>query len=64
MTFKELYLAFYDYQKDKVKQTTINTYLDRMRYMKLLDDIKVNEFNLQHYEAWRKEILKYRNRER
>ena len=60
MTFKELYLAFYDYQKDKVKQTTINTYLDRMRYMKLLDDIKVNEFNLQHYEAWLKEILKYK----
>ncbi len=59
MTFRELYLAFYEYQKDKVKQTTLNTYLDRMRYMQLLDNIKVKEFNLQHYELWRKKILSY-----
>lgn len=50
MTFKKLYLAFYEYQKDKVKETTIHTYLDRMRYMQYLDNIKVKEFNLQHYE--------------
>jgi integrase len=60
MTFKELYLAFYEYQKDKVKETTIHTYLDRMRYMQLLDNIKVKDFNLQHYEMWRKKILEYK----
>ncbi len=59
MTFKDLYLAFYDYQKDKVKETTLNTYKDRIRYMKLLDDIKVKEFNIQNYEMWRKKILEY-----
>lgn len=59
MTFKDLYLAFYEYQKDKVKETTLNTYKDRMRYMELLDNIKVKEFNLQHYEMWRKKILEY-----
>lgn len=59
MTFKELYLAYYKYQKDKVKQTTMNTYLDRMRYMKLLDNVKVKDFSLRHYELWRKEILSY-----
>lgn len=59
MTFKDLYLAFYDYQKDKVKETTLHTYKDRMRYMALLDNIKVKEFNLQHYELWRKKILEY-----
>ena len=59
MTFKDLYLAFYEYQKDKVKDTTLNTYKDRMRYMELLDNIKVKEFNLQHYELWRKKILSY-----
>jgi len=57
MTFRELYLAFYEYQKDKVKETTIHTYLDRMRYMQYLDNIKVKDFNLQHYEMWRKKIL-------
>lgn len=59
MTFKDLYLAFYDYQEDKVKETTLHTYKDRMRYMALLDNIKVKEFSLQHYELWRKKILEY-----
>ena len=59
MTFKDLYLAFYDYQEDKVKETTLHTYKDRMRYMELLDNVKVKEFNLQHYEMWRKKILEY-----
>ena len=60
MTFKDLYTAFYEYQQDKVKETTLNTYKDRMRYMALLDNIKCKEFNLQHYEAWRKKILEYK----
>ena len=60
MTFKNLYTAFYEYQEDKVKETTLNTYKDRMRYMALLDNIKCKEFNLQHYEAWRKKILEYK----
>lgn len=59
MTFKDLYLAFYKYQEDKVKETTLHTYKDRMRYMALLDNIKVKDFNLQHYEMWRKKILEY-----
>ena len=59
MTFKDLYLAFYEYQEDKVKETTLHTYKDRMRYMALLDNVKVKEFNLQHYELWRKKILEY-----
>ncbi|MDD4831518.1 MAG: site-specific integrase [Bacilli bacterium] len=59
MTFKELYLAFYEYQKDKVKATTNHTYTDRMRYMELLDNIKVKDFTIQHYEQWRKKILEY-----
>ena len=45
MTFKDLYTAFYEYQRDKVKETTLNTYKDRMRYMALLDNIKCKEFN-------------------
>ena len=59
MTFKDLYLAFYEYQEDKVKETTLHTYKDRMRYMALLDNVKVKDFNLQHYELWRKKILEY-----
>ena len=59
MTFKELYMAYYEYQKDKVKETTMLTYTDRMRYMELLDNVKVDDFNVRYYELWRKKILSY-----
>lgn len=59
MTFKDLYTAFYKYQKDKVKDTTLQTYLDRIRYMELLDNIKCKDFTIQHFESWRKKILDY-----
>lgn len=38
--------------KVKVKETTLNTYKDRMRYIELLDNIKLKEFNLHHYEMY------------
>lgn len=43
MTFKELYTSYYSYQKDKdkVKPTTLKTYRNRIKYMKLLDNIKL-----------------------
>ncbi|MDO5568667.1 MAG: phage integrase N-terminal SAM-like domain-containing protein, partial [bacterium] len=30
MTFKDLYTAFYEYQKDKVRDSTMKTYKDRI----------------------------------
>ena len=35
MTFKDLYTAYYEYQEDKVKATTLKTYRDRIVFMKL-----------------------------
>ena len=58
MTFKELYTAYYSYQEDKVKSTTLKTYRDRIRYMKLLDNIKLKNLDVKYYELWRKEINK------
>ena len=58
MTFKDLYLAYYEYQKDKVKDTTLKTYRDRIKYMQLLDNVKLKDLNATHYELWRKEIIK------
>lgn len=54
MTFRQLYEAFYDYQKDKVKMTTLKTYEDRIPYMKMLDNIKLSDLNATHYELWRR----------
>ena len=58
ITFKQLYTLYYEYQLDKVKQTTIKTYKDRIPYMSLLDNIKLKDLNSTHYELWRKEINK------
>lgn len=58
MTFKQLYLAYYSYQEDKVKETTLKTYRDRIKYMKLLDNIKLKDLSVKHYELWRQEINK------
>ena len=56
MTFKELYTAYYSYQEDKVKTTTLKTYRDRIKYMQLLDNIKLKNLSVKYYELWRKEI--------
>lgn len=56
MTFKDLYTLFYDYQKDKVKFSTLNTYQDRNRFIKSLEKIKLKDFNIEHFTLWKKEI--------
>lgn len=58
MTFKELYTQYYAYQEDKVKYTTLKTYRDRIKYMQLLDKVKLKNLGVKHYELWRKEISK------
>ena len=58
ITFKDLYTSYFEYQKDKVKANTIRTYNDRIRHLKLLDNIKVNNLNGSYYELWRDEIKK------
>ena len=55
---ERLYTAYYNYQEDKVKPTTLKTYRDRIKYMQLLDNIKLKDLSVKHYELWRKEINK------
>ena len=57
MTFKELYIAYYEYQTDKVKPTTLKTYRDRVKYMSLLDNIKVKDLNVKYYQLWEMKLI-------
>ena len=59
MTFKDLYTLFYEYKEDKVKYTTLKTYRDREKFFKSLDNIKLKDFNIGHFELWKKEINSY-----
>ena len=57
MTFKTLYDKYYEYQKDKVKGTTLHTYSDRIKYLSSILDIKLTKFDSGCYNLWRKEIM-------
>lgn len=41
MTFKEAYTICYEYQKDKIKYSTLKTYGERIKYMGLLDNVEL-----------------------
>ena len=59
MTFKDLYTLFYAYKEDKVKFTTLKTYRDRQKFFKNLENVKLKDFNIEHFEKWKKEINTY-----
>lgn len=58
MTFKEAYTLYYEYQKDKIKDSTLKTYRDRIKYMGLLDNIELVNLNWEHYQKWRFQMNK------
>ena len=58
MTFKEAYTIYYDYQKDKIKDSTLKTYRDRIKYMGLLDNVELVNLNWDLYQKWRSQINK------
>lgn len=56
MRFKNLYSAFYEHQKEIVKETTFQTYLDRVPFLEYLDNIRLVDFNINHYNMWKRQI--------
>lgn len=58
MTFADLCDLHFEYQKDKVKITTLKNYRTRREHLKMFNDINVRELNINHFENWKKEINK------
>ena len=56
MKVKELCNIFYDYKKDKVKNTTLYTYIQRRKYFEVIDDIEIGKLSLEDYKLWRQSI--------
>lgn len=50
LTFKQLIDEHYKYQQDKVKSTTLYNYRNMMPYLEPLFNIKVESFNIRHFE--------------
>ena len=56
MNIKELCDLFYAYQKNKVKNTTLYTYIQRRKYFKLIENVKLHELTLEDYKLWRNSL--------
>ena len=56
MTFSELCNKHFEYQKDKVKATTLRNYLKRREHLKIFDNVKLNELNINHFEEWKRQM--------
>ena len=58
MTFKEAYTICYEYQKDKIKDSTLKTYGERIKYMGLLDNVELVTLDWDLYQKWWAQIIK------
>lgn len=56
ITFKELIDEYLNFQKDKVKITTFKDTKKRFKKFEKLYNIKLSDFNIKHFEAWKNEI--------
>lgn len=57
MTIKDLWNKWMDYQDDKVKITTKRGYHHARKYIEPVFNIKCSEFNIVHFEAWKKYMV-------
>ncbi len=55
-TFGQLLEKFLEYKDDKVRDTTKHGYIHKKGYLNSLMDIKCIDFNIDVFEAWKKEI--------
>ena len=56
MTLGDLFEDHYNYQKDKVKFTTLTNYGKKCKHFNTLANIKLDDLNINDIEEWRKEI--------
>ena len=58
MTLGGLFEEHYNYQKDKVKATTLTNYGKKVKHFDSLRNIKLSDLNINHIEKWKDEMNK------
>ena len=56
MTLGDLFEDHYNYQKDKVKETTLTNYGKKVKHFDSLKDIKLDKLNIHDIENWKQEM--------
>jgi len=58
ITMNDLFNQYLDFQKDKVKVTSYIDYKKYLNKFECIKDIKVNKFNINHFNLWKETIDK------
>ena len=56
MTLGDLFEDHFNYQRDKVKATTLTNYGKKVKHFDMLKDIKLDELNIKDIEKWKQEM--------
>ena len=56
LTFLDLYNDFFDYQRDKVKRTTLSSYKQLIKSLEMIYHVRLQDFTIKHYLRWRNNI--------
>ena len=56
MTIKDLTTKYIEFQKDRVRITTITGIKKEIKYIKSLNKIKLRDFNVSHFNQWKKQM--------
>lgn len=56
MTLGDLFEDHYNFQKDKVKATTLSNYGKKIKHFDSIKNIKLDKLDIKHIEKWKKEI--------
>jgi hypothetical protein len=54
MTFEDLYYKFREFQDDKIRESTKRNYENKLKYLKPFMKVKCKDYNIEHYEKWKK----------
>lgn len=58
LTLGQIWLEYYNYQKDKVRKQTLNKISNQYKnYISILGKVKINEITVNHYKIFRKKLL-------
>ncbi len=56
MTLEDLFMSHFDYQKDKVKATTLSNYTKKVKHFDCIKNKKLDELSIMDIEKWKQEM--------
>ena len=58
ITFKDVFVSYINFKKDKIKISSLNSIEKKYRYIESLKNIKINDFNISQFNQWKEKLNK------